>query len=193
MHCIAHLIHHRIVLRVFLLHFFPHLLQHILVAPNCIQNPPQPACITFLTCFTISTSHTLLPLQHHVAQQCMRHIAHLFKISSSFVYSSYITLPPSPNTFSSYPIALNFPSATSASAAPRPCHHLRCQQPPSASPHSHQDCTWTVMVRKLSGSLPFCSPAPHRQNRVNLLVILLQGRHVFPRLLRTVPLSPYVW
>ena len=45
------------------------------------------------------------------------------------------------------------------------------------------------MVRKLSGSLPFCSPAPHRQNRVNLLVILLQGRHVFPRLLRTVPLS----
>ena len=122
MHCIAHLIHHRIVLRVFLLHFFPHLLQHILVAPNCIQNPPQPACITFLTCFTISTSHTLLPLQHHVAQQCMRHIAHLFKISSSFVYSSYITLPTSPNTFSSYPIALNFPSATSASAAPRPCH-----------------------------------------------------------------------
>lgn len=136
MHCIAHLIHHRIVLRVFLLHFFPHLLQHILVAPNCIQNPPQPACITFLTCFTISTSHTLLPLQHHVAQQCMRHIAHLFKISSSFVYSSYITLPTSPNTFSSYPIALNFPSATSASAAPRPCHRPGFQPPPSTRPTS---------------------------------------------------------
>ena len=97
---------------------------------------PQPACITFLTCFTISTSHTLLPLQHHVAQQCMRHIAHLFKISSSFVYSSYITLPTSPNTFSSYPIALNFPSATSASAAPRPCHRPGFQPPPSTCPTS---------------------------------------------------------
>ena len=108
----------------------------ILVAPNCIQNPPQPACITFLTCITISTSHTLLPLQHHVAQQCMRHIAHLFKISSSSVYSSYITLPTSPNTFSSYPIALNFPSATSASAAPRPCHRPGFQPPPSTRPTS---------------------------------------------------------
>ena len=51
-----------------------------------------------------------------------------------------------------------------ALAAPRPCHPPRCQQPPSAaarSPlHSRQGCTWTVIVSILSGSLPFCSPAP---------------------------------
>ena len=136
MHCIAHLIHHRIVLRVFLLHFFPHLLQHILVAPNCIQNPPQPACITFLTCFTISTYTFSSPPTSHCTTMHASHIAHLFKISSSSVYSSYITLPTSPNTFSSYPIALNFPSATSASAAPRPCHRPGFQPPPSTRPTS---------------------------------------------------------
>ena len=85
----------------------------------------------------LQSSHTpFLPLQHHVAQQCMRHIAHLFKISSSSVSYFYITLPTSPNTFSSYPIALNFPSATSASAAPRPCHRPGFQPPPSTRPTS---------------------------------------------------------
>ena len=66
----------------------------------------------------------------------MSHIAHLFKISSSSVSYFYITLPTSPNTFSSYPIALNFPSATSASAAPRPCHRPGFQPPPSTRPTS---------------------------------------------------------
>ncbi len=47
---------------------------------------------------------------------------------------SHCPMPTSPNTFSSYPIALNFPSATSASAAPRPCHRPGFQPPPSTRP-----------------------------------------------------------
>ncbi len=49
---------------------------------------------------------------------------------------SHCPMPTSPNTFSSYPIALNFPSATSASAAPRPCHRPGFQPPPSTRPTS---------------------------------------------------------
>ena len=135
MHCIAHLIHHRIVLRVFLLHFSPTSSNTFLSRPTAFKIPPSPHASHFSP--ASPSSHTpFLPLQHHVAQQCMRHIAHLFKISSSSVSYFYITLPTSPNTFSSYPIALNFPSATSASAAPRPCHRPGFQPPPSTRPTS---------------------------------------------------------
>ena len=103
--------------------------------PTAFKIPPSPHASHFSP--ASPSSHTpFLPLQHHVAQQCMRHIAHLFKISSSSVSYFYITLPTSPNTFSSYPIALNFPSATSASAAPRPCHRPGFQPPPSTRPTS---------------------------------------------------------
>ena len=103
--------------------------------PTAFKIPPSPHASHFSP--ASPSPHTpFLPLHHHIAQQCMRHIAHLFKISSSSVYPSYITLPTSPNTFSSYPIALNFPSATSASAAPRPCHRPGFQPPPSTRPTS---------------------------------------------------------
>ena len=135
LHWIAHLIHHRIVLRVFLLHFSPTSSNTFLSRPTAFNIPPSPHASHFSP--ASPSSHTpFLPLQHHVAQQCMRHIAHLFKISSSSVSYFYITLPTSPNTFSSYPIALNFPSATSASAAPRPCYRPGFQPLPSTRPTS---------------------------------------------------------
>ena len=92
------------------------LIDWFLSHPTAFKIPPSPHASHFSP--ASPSPHTpFLPLQHHVAQQCMRHIAHLFKISSSSVYSSYITLPTPPNTFSSYPIALNFPSAVCFSSS----------------------------------------------------------------------------
>ena len=52
--------------------------------------------------------------------------------------------------------ALRYPPA-SAALRPRlrPCR----LKPPSAPARSCQGCTWTLIVSKLSGSLPSCSPA----------------------------------
>ena len=95
------------------MHHISHLLHHLhilLFFPSNITLHNN-ACVTLPTCLK-SPRPSCIPLISHCP------------------------MPTSPNTFSSYPIALNFPSATSASAAPRPCHRPGFQPPPSTRPTS---------------------------------------------------------
>ena len=83
----------------------------------------------------------------------------------SSLSSSYITLTTSTNTSSSCPTALNSPSPVCIAlptcfSSSLSVSRSRCQQPPFAPARSRQGCAWTVIVSKLLGSLPSCSPAP---------------------------------
>ena len=109
------------------------LIDWFLSHPTAFKIPPSPHASHFSP--ASPSPHTpFLPLQHHIAQQCMRHIlANCLKSPRPpcIPLISHCPRPPTPSRHTQ----LHWTSpAPSASAAPRPCHRPGFQPPPSTRP-----------------------------------------------------------